>query len=209
MARVSIGFVRDLEQGRFRRPSLERVRQLADVLDMDTAQRQGMPGDSGQVAAERAAERNGWAAGPDPFPGGVTVPRIDILGPLVVFHDGKARSGLSGAPAALLGLLALSANRTVSRPAIVDALWGEEPPRSAIGIVHTYISRLRSVLRTGGEEDGGLLVRDRAGYRLNLDQDQLDVLQFRRLVESARWICGGASRWPRSTSCADIRLWSR
>jgi DNA-binding XRE family transcriptional regulator len=122
MARVSTGFVRDLEQGRFRRPSLERVRQLADVLDIGTAHRQAPPRDSGQVTAGR----NGWAAGPDPFPGGATVPRIGILGPLVVFHEGKAGSGLSGAPAALLGLLALSANRTVSRPAIVDALWGEE-----------------------------------------------------------------------------------
>jgi DNA-binding SARP family transcriptional activator len=109
----------------------------------------------------------------------------------------------------------------------MDALWGEEPPRSAVGMVHTYISRLRSVLGAGGAEDGGLLVRNRGGYRLSLDQDQLDVLRFRRLVESARrlraagdaggrvasmsvrWICGGASRWPISTFCADIRLWSR
>jgi DNA-binding SARP family transcriptional activator/tetratricopeptide (TPR) repeat protein len=74
----------------------------------------------------------------------------------------------------------------VSRHAIVDALWGEEPPRSAIGIVHTYVSRLRSVLAVSAGPDDGLLVRDRLGYRLDLEHDQVDVLQFRRLVESAR-----------------------
>jgi DNA-binding SARP family transcriptional activator len=83
-------------------------------------------------------------------------------------------------------LLSLHANATVSRHVIVDALWGDKPPRSAIGIVHTYVSRLRSVLKIGRELDDGFLVRDRMGYRLNLADDQLDLLVFRRLVEGAR-----------------------
>jgi len=181
-ARVSIGFVRDLEQGRFVRPRAELVGQLADVLKLDMAQRQALVADSGRPAAEP----NGRAAGTDGFRGGAARLQVRILGPLVVERAGEAETGLSRASAALLGLLAVSANRTVSRHVIVDALWGEEPPRSAIGIVHTYVSRLRSVLTMSAGLDDGPVVRERLGYRLNLEHDQLDVLQFRRLVESAR-----------------------
>jgi DNA-binding SARP family transcriptional activator/tetratricopeptide (TPR) repeat protein/DNA-binding XRE family transcriptional regulator len=162
-ARVSIGFVRDLEQGRFVRPSAELVGQVADVLKLDAAQRQALIAEPGPARLQ-----------------------VRILGPLMVVRDGEVEAGLKGAAAGLLGLLAVSVNRTVSRHAIVDALWGEEPPRSAIGIVHTYVSRLRSVLAVSAGPDDGLLVRDRLGYRLDLEHDQVDVLQFRRLVESAR-----------------------
>jgi len=85
----------------------------------------------------------------------------------------------------LLGLLGLHPNENVPRHSIVDALWGEKPPRSAIGIVHTYVSRLRSVLGSAQDLDSEFLVRDRIGYRLILADSQLDLLLFRRRVESA------------------------
>jgi DNA-binding SARP family transcriptional activator len=181
-ARVSIGFVRDLEQGRFVRPRAELVGQVADVLKLDLTQRQALIASSSRPPPDP----NGRAAGPDGFRKGALPLRVRILGPLMVVRNDEVQAGLSGASAALLGLLAMSVNRTVSRHAIVDALWGEDPPRSAIGIVHTYVSRLRSVLGTSARPDDGPLVRDRLGYRLDLDDDQLDVLQFRRLVEIAR-----------------------
>ncbi len=156
--------------------------QVADVLKLDSAQRQALLADRGRTATES----DGRAAGTDGLGGRAARLRVSILGPLMIVRDGEVEGGLSGAAAALLGLLALSVNRTVSRHAIVDALWGEDPPRSAIGIVHTYVSRLRSVLAVSAGPDGGSLVRDRLGYRLDLADDQLDVLEFRHLVESAR-----------------------
>src|SRR3712207_5808188 len=51
-----------------------------------------------------------------------------LLGPLEVI-DGTAPSPIaSGKQRALLALLLLSANRTVTRDRIVDELWGEDVP---------------------------------------------------------------------------------
>jgi hypothetical protein len=43
----------------------------------------------------------------------------------------------------LLARLLLEANRTVSVDALVDALWGERVPATAVKMVHIYVSQLR------------------------------------------------------------------
>src|SRR5262249_56399363 len=48
----------------------------------------------------------------------------------------------------LLALLLLSANRVVPTDALVDALWGEEPPRTATTSLHNAVSQLRRALGT-------------------------------------------------------------
>src|SRR5919206_4555632 len=67
--------------------------------------------------------------------------RFEILGPLQV------RGVALGGPQqrAVLAILLLRANETVSREAIVDGLW-ERPPRTAAHTVETYVSRLRKLL---------------------------------------------------------------
>ena len=187
-AGVSLGFVRDLEQGRFGRPRPELIECVANALRLDNQQEEALPG---SCLARRGRNlalpgETGSAAGPDPVGRKVAWLRVGVLGPLAVSGEGTAVSDLTGAPAALLGLLALHPNENVPRHSIVDALWGERPPRSAIGIVHTYVSRLRSVLGSAQDPDGEFLVRDRIGYRLILADDQLDLLLFQRLVENAR-----------------------
>ena len=80
----------------------------------------------------------------------------------------------------VLGLLAVSAGSPVWFDAIADLLWGESPPASAVGIVQTYVSRLRLVL------GAGVLLREAAGYRLQVTEDELDLLAFRKAVRDAR-----------------------
>jgi DNA-binding SARP family transcriptional activator/tetratricopeptide (TPR) repeat protein len=108
---------------------------------------------------------------------------IGILGPLVVARDGVELPALPPGQRVVLGLLAQAAGAPVQRDAIVDALWGQEPPRSSAEIVQTYISRLRSRLPDGLEY---LPETDGSGYRLVLAPEQLDLLMFRRLVKRAR-----------------------
>ena len=55
---------------------------------------------------------------------------------------------------ALLGMLAMRANRVVSRDELVDALWGQRAPASAEGGVHTYVAGLRRVLEPGRSRRG-------------------------------------------------------
>ena len=86
-----------------------------------------------------------------------------------------------GAPKqrALLALLLLNANTVVSRDRLVDALWGAEPPRSAVSSLQVYVHGLRRALGADRIERHG------TGYRLPLDPSELDLSRFERLVEGA------------------------
>jgi DNA-binding SARP family transcriptional activator len=85
----------------------------------------------------------------------------------------------------LLAMLVLHANEVVSSSRLIDALWGERPPATALAAVHNYASQLR---REVGLED--VLVTRAPGYVLELDPDQLDLRRFERLVEEARGAVG-------------------
>ncbi|UMO99732.1 BTAD domain-containing putative transcriptional regulator [Amycolatopsis sp. EV170708-02-1] len=83
---------------------------------------------------------------------------------------------------AVFATLALHAGQFVSRREIIDAVWGERPPDSATGIVYTYVSALRRALEPVGEP----LVASRAGYRLDLPKQQVDVHVFEAELDRAR-----------------------
>jgi DNA-binding SARP family transcriptional activator len=105
---------------------------------------------------------------------------IGVLGPLLLVRDGAELPPVAPGSRTLLALLVLADGAAVSRDAAMDVLWEKEFPPSAVGILHTYVSRLRSLL--GAEA----LVRDSSGYRLRLTAGQLDVQAFRHLVSQAR-----------------------
>ena len=78
----------------------------------------------------------------------------------------------------MLALLLLRTNEVVSREALVDALWGSEPPRSAVQSLQVYVHGLRQGLGAEWIETHG------SGYRLPLAGTELDLSRFERLVES-------------------------
>jgi DNA-binding SARP family transcriptional activator len=103
-----------------------------------------------------------------------------ILGPLEV-ADGGELLHLSGQKQrALLALLLLEANRAVSTDRIMDALWGEQPPKTAVTSLQNFVSQLRKLL---GPD---LLVTKAPGYQLRIAPEQLDLERFVRLVGEAR-----------------------
>jgi DNA-binding SARP family transcriptional activator len=103
-----------------------------------------------------------------------------VLGPLEVL-DGQRSLWLGGAKQrALLALLVLNANRVVSRDRLVDALWGDDPPETAVTTVQVYVSRLRKLL---GRET---LVTRPPGYLLQVAADGLDLGRFERLRAAGR-----------------------
>uniref|UniRef100_UPI003F492B75 AfsR/SARP family transcriptional regulator n=1 Tax=Amycolatopsis sp. CA-096443 TaxID=3239919 RepID=UPI003F492B75 len=117
--------------------------------------------------------------------------RIRLLGPVRLLADGiDLPIGYAGIRA-LLALLALRANKVVGLDEIVDALWGDDPPRSARSIVHGNVSHLRRSLR--GIRDAAStigLATTAAGYTLSAEAEQIDVEQARRLRDQAA--AGGA-----------------
>ncbi len=104
--------------------------------------------------------------------------RFGVLGPFVFERDGRVVPIASGRQRALLAVL-LAEGVPLSRDRLIDELWGERPPESAVSALHVHLSKLRSLL-------GGLLVRVPAGYALELAEVEIDAQRFDALVDQAR-----------------------
>ena len=100
-----------------------------------------------------------------------------VLGPLEVLADGRplVLGGLK--QRALLAVLLLEANRVVSIERLIDALWEDEPPETALKGLQVYVSQLRKLL---GKER----LQTRApGYLLCVEEGELDLQRFQQLLE--------------------------
>ena len=104
---------------------------------------------------------------------------------------GRLRVELAGHPVALgplkqrlvLATLLTRPNRLVSLDALTEAVWQDEPPRTARKNVQVYISTLRTLLDPGGADR---IVYDCGGYRLRAGREELDLLRFEDLVRAGR-----------------------
>lgn len=105
--------------------------------------------------------------------------RFGVLGPLRLERGGRAVRLPSGRQRSLLALLLLAGGSPLSRDRLIDELWGERPPASAVSALHVHLSKLRGLL-------GELLVLESSGYALRGDAYDLDVWRFDELVERAR-----------------------
>ena len=105
-----------------------------------------------------------------------------ILGPLEVLDEGREVALGGSKQRALLAVLVLHANETLSTDRLIEELWGEHPPATAAKTVQVHVSRLRKALASGGD----LIVTREHGYRLELDPDRLDAHRFERLLAQAR-----------------------
>jgi DNA-binding SARP family transcriptional activator len=107
-----------------------------------------------------------------------------LLGPLEVEREGEAVALGGRRQRAVLALLTMHAGEVLSTDRIVEEIWAGDPPPSATRTVHSYVSRLRSILR---DPDGGdeVLVRRDPGYVLVVDPLSVDAFRFEQLVEQA------------------------
>ncbi len=165
LAQVSIGVVRDLEQRRTSRLQAESVRRLADALALD----RGRALDFARAA--RTGHKDPVTERPDLSPGHGL--RLAVLGPVTAWRDGVRIDLGPSRQRAVLGLLALTPNVPVHRTTIIDALWGDDPPATAVHLVQVYVNRLRRLLDPGQ-------IRTSAGtsYELAAADGQLDLLVF-------------------------------
>jgi DNA-binding SARP family transcriptional activator/DNA-binding XRE family transcriptional regulator/Tfp pilus assembly protein PilF len=171
-AGVSVRALRDLEQGRVRRPRSRSVQRLAAALGLADADRARLLAAAGQEATITGDGRL----------------HVGVLGPLVVRRGDVPVAVGQAKLRALLGLLAVQPGQVVPREELVDVLWGERPPATCLALVHTYVAQLRGLLEPGrqGRAPAHVVVRVPGGYLLALDADQLDALRFDELEASAR-----------------------
>jgi DNA-binding SARP family transcriptional activator len=106
-----------------------------------------------------------------------------ILGSLEAEADGNRVTVGGPREQALLAVLLLNANRVVQPAQLVDALWDEDPPATAVKQVRNAVSRLRGLLAAGEDSHG--LVTDGAGYRLIVGEGMLDAALFEERIRKA------------------------
>jgi DNA-binding SARP family transcriptional activator len=74
---------------------------------------------------------------------------LGVLGPLQVRQDGAPVAIPGAKPRAILTMLGLHGGSVVSADALVELLWGDDPPRTAGKALQTHISSLRRALGDG------------------------------------------------------------
>lgn len=87
----------------------------------------------------------------------------------------------------LLALLALRAGNVVPVSELIEALWDEAPPRSALANVHGHISALRNAIRAAGSPHvpEHVIVTRPPGYLLDPARCRTDLARFEQLREQA------------------------
>src|SRR5262245_66585049 len=104
-----------------------------------------------------------------------------LLGPLEVGGDDGAPIALGGRRRrALLALLLLSPNESISTDRLIEGIWGESPPPSAGGALQVHVHALRKAL--GAER----VVTRPPGYLVRVEADELDLARLERLLAEGR-----------------------
>ncbi|MFU8851314.1 AfsR/SARP family transcriptional regulator [Micromonospora sp. SL1-18] len=107
---------------------------------------------------------------------------IQVLGGLTARIQGRILRLGTPKQQLVLAMLALHTGRLVTVDQMVDELWPENPPRSAVPNVRTYAANLRRSLESVA--CGRVtIVREQGGYRLPLDESRVDLMRL-----SAQWL---------------------
>jgi DNA-binding SARP family transcriptional activator/tetratricopeptide (TPR) repeat protein len=119
--------------------------------------------------------------------------RVGVLGPVTAWEGDQELHLGQPRQQAVLGILAMRANRVISRSELVDAVWGHEPPPSAEGGIYTYVAGLRRIIEPGRSPrgQGRILVSTGAGYVLHLVPGQPDAVAFEQHLSRARQLSKG------------------
>ena len=103
-----------------------------------------------------------------------------ILGPLEATDGVRELTPARPKSRALLALLLLRAGQVVSPDEALDALWGERPPPAARNALQGHVAALRKLFGSDRIETRG------GGYALQLEEDELDLHRFERLLTDAQ-----------------------
>ena len=109
-----------------------------------------------------------------------------VLGPLDVRDAGRSVAIPAGAARAVLAHLLLRPNSVVSAEHLIDAIWGDEAPRTARNVLQAHVAHLRKVLRAAGPDAVGRLETRGPGYRVRVEPRELDSDVFTAGVTEAR-----------------------
>jgi predicted ATPase/DNA-binding winged helix-turn-helix (wHTH) protein len=110
---------------------------------------------------------------------------VRVLGPFEVHGPGGVTVIGSHKQRQLLAALTVRAGSVVSNVQLIDVLWGDAPPPSALTSLRAYVTRLRHTLRTVAGEPAPIVLRA-PGYVLDIEPAQIDARRFEQTVARAR-----------------------
>ncbi|MEU6352444.1 BTAD domain-containing putative transcriptional regulator [Streptomyces sp. NPDC047072] len=114
--------------------------------------------------------------------------RLQILGPLRIWRDGVERDPGPRQQSYMLAILLARAGRPVSTSELIDLIWEEDVPASAVNILQKYVGALRRLLEPAlpAREAGSFLHRRGHSYLFTVGSATLDLVAFRERVDAAR-----------------------
>ncbi|PWG15159.1 transcriptional regulator [Streptomyces sp. V2] len=114
--------------------------------------------------------------------------RLQVLGPLRVWRDGVEVDPGPRQQAYLLAILLARAGKPISTSELVDLIWAEDVPASAVNILQKYVGALRRLFEPALplREAGSYLPRRGNAYLFTGGPATLDLLAFREHVDAAR-----------------------
>lgn len=135
--------------------------------------------------------------------------RFRILGPLEAEHRGQVLDLGGPRQRAVLAFLLLYANEPVPSERLLEALWGT-PSKATRNSLQSTVSRLRQLLAGLDGDSSPRITSRRSAYQLTLDPDELDCLQFERLLREGQAALSAPEADPVSVSAIleeAIGLW--
>jgi DNA-binding SARP family transcriptional activator len=134
-----------------------------------------------------------------------------VLGPLQIWVRDHECAPRTPKVLQVLAMLLVRANRTVETESLINELWGERPPRSALTTIQTYIYQIRKLIERQQISRRGedALVTRPPGYLLRIPPEQLDFEQFRQLRHRGRThLSAGEFREASAALRGALALWS-
>lgn len=105
---------------------------------------------------------------------------FQVLGPLGMLDKGRNIAPTAPKPRQVIALLIMRRNAVVQTSELIDELWEDGPPTSALTTLQTYIYKLRKILvRHGGEE---VLHTRPGGYVLHIPNSSVDLHRAEKAV---------------------------
>lgn len=115
-------------------------------------------------------------------------PRLQILGPLRLWRGAVELDPGPRQQAYLLALLLAREGRPVSTSDLIELIWEDEVPASALNVIHKYVGALRRLLEPGlpARGAGSYLHRRGNSYLFTAGPGMLDLVTFRDGIGAAK-----------------------
>ncbi|MFI6137598.1 BTAD domain-containing putative transcriptional regulator [Streptomyces griseus] len=115
---------------------------------------------------------------------------VSLLGPLTARLDGRELPLGPRKQRLVLATLLARPNTPVPVGVLTDAVWPDDPPRTARKNLQVYVSAARTLLGPAGDGGRDRVVHGCGGYLLRIAEAELDTLQFGALARAGRAAAG-------------------